>query len=116
MQGGQQYPLTLDLILHSSGAEKDGAPEEHRAALAPLTAVASGSDADLYVTAGALAWQLCPNSLMAHRESARSTAAAIRFGREADAAMVVAVTAAFAAAHGPRAPGRPVRTAPPQLR
>ena len=106
-QDGQRYPLTLDTLLHGSGVEKDGALDEHRAALRRLSAVAeqprSADDTDPAVLAGAIEWLLY-DWLMAHRESQRSAAIEIRSGRPADAAMIVQASAALAAA---RVAGRP---------
>lgn len=89
---GARYPLTLDMVLHGSGTEKDGALDEHRAALRALTEIATApdlpADADPVVLAGALEWLLY-DWLMAHRESERSAAIEIRSGRPADAAMIV---------------------------
>jgi len=75
--------------LHGSGVEKDGALDEHRAA---LLAVSASADAD----AGAIEWLLY-DWLMAHRESERGAAIEIRFGRPADAAMIVAAAAVSSA-------------------
>jgi hypothetical protein len=107
---GRRYPLTLAMVLAGSGTEKDGALDEHRAALRALTEIASGSsetrdatpDADRAVLAGALEWLLY-DWLMAHRESERSAAIEIRSGRTADAAMIVAAAAALATARRPQA-------------
>lgn len=97
---GQRYPLTLDMVLHGSGTEKDGALDEHRDALRTLTELATAPDrpaeADPAVLAGALEWLLY-DWLMAHRESERSAAIEIRSGRPADAAMIVHASAALAA-------------------
>jgi hypothetical protein len=84
------FPLTLDTLLHGSGVEKDGALDEHRAA---LLAVSASADAD----AGAIEW-LLDDWLMAHRESERSAAIEIRSGRPADATMIVAAAAAVSSA------------------
>jgi hypothetical protein len=103
-QDGQRYPLTLDMILHGSGVEKDGALDEHRTALrtlsglaAPLTAPHQADGADPGVLAGSLEWLLY-DWLMAHRESERSAAIEIRSGRPADAAMIVTAALALAEA------------------
>ena len=97
---GRRYPLTLDMVLHGSGTEKDGALDEHRDALRALTKLAASSDLppDVVpsVLAGALEWLLY-DWLMAHRESERSAAIEIRSGRPADAAMIVRGAAALAA-------------------
>lgn len=100
---GERYPLTLDMVLHGSGTEKDGALDEHRDALRTLTELASApglpAEADPAVLAGALEWLLY-DWLMAHRESARSAAIEIRSGRPADAAMIVQAASALARAYG----------------
>ena len=101
---GQRYPLTLDMVLHGSGTEKDGALDEHRDALRALTGFAASEDlppdADQGVLAGALEWLLY-DWLMAHRESERSAAIEIRSGRPADAAMIVHAASALATARKP---------------
>lgn len=110
---GERYPLTLDMVLHGSGTEKDGALDEHRAALRALTDIATApgppENTDLVVLAGALEWLLY-DWLMAHRESERSAAIEIRSGRLADAAMIVQGAAALAASRArvglPLGPGR----------
>jgi hypothetical protein len=105
-QDGPRYPLTLDTLLHGSGVEKDGALDEHRAALRAVSALGwphePAGDTDLVVLAGAIEWLLY-DWLMAHRESERSAAIEIRSGRPADAAMIVAAAAALATARS-RAP------------
>jgi hypothetical protein len=112
-QDGRRYPLTLDTLLHGSGVEKDGALDEHRAALAAvsvLTATAEvPGDADPAVLSGAIEWLLY-DWLMAHRESERSAAIEIRSGRTADAAMIVQAAAALAAARGAGAGQRVYRS------
>ena len=99
-QDGRRYPLTLDTLLRGSGVEKDGALDEHRAALtvvSGLPAADEASDSDPAVLAGAIEWLLY-DWLTAHRESERSAAIEIPSGRPADAAMIVQAAAALAAA------------------
>jgi hypothetical protein len=102
-QDGRRYPLTLDTLLRGSGVEKDGALDEHRAALSTVSALPAlpartdaPGDVDPTVLAGVIEWLLY-DWLMAHRESERSAAIEIRSGRPSDAAMIVQAAAALAA-------------------
>jgi hypothetical protein len=112
-QDGRRYPLTLDTLLRGSGVQKDGALDEHRAALAEVAALPATADApgdpDPAVLAGAIEWLLY-DWLMAHRESERSAAIEIRSGRPADAAMIVRAAGALAAARAIEAdrPSEPI--------
>ena len=102
-EDGRRYPLTLDTLLRGSGVEKDGALDEHRAALGLVSGLPAGADApgdvDPGVLAGAIEWLLY-DWLMAHRESERSAAIEIRSSRPADAAMIVRAAAALDLARG----------------
>ncbi|HEY5396998.1 MAG TPA: hypothetical protein VIL16_16555, partial [Trebonia sp.] len=67
----RRYPLTLDTLLRGSGVEKDGALDEHRAALTTVSALPAADGAgriDPAVLTGAIEWMLY-DWLMAHRES-----------------------------------------------
>lgn len=111
-QDGRRYPLTLDTLLRGSGVEKDGALDEHRAALTTVSALPAADGAgriDPAVLAGAIEWMLY-DWLMAHRESERSAAVEIRSGRPADAAMIVQAAAALAVARAADAGQRVFRS------
>ncbi|MBO0819834.1 MAG: hypothetical protein J2P26_03170 [Nocardiopsaceae bacterium] len=93
-----RYPLTLDMLLHGSGVEKDAAVTEHREALRAVTG-AVGDAPDPVIAAGALEWLLY-DWLLANRESESSAAIEIKSGKTEDAAMIVAAAAALSIARG----------------
>lgn len=96
--GADRYPLTLDMLLHGSGVEKDAAVSEHREALRAVTAAVADAP-DPVVAAGALEWLLY-DWLLANRESETSAAIEIKSGKPEDAAMIVAAAAALSIARG----------------
>lgn len=94
-EDGRRYPLTLSMLLHGSGVEKDAAVQEHREALRAVTGATEADDTDPVVAAAAIDW-LLHDWLMAHRESESSAAIEIRSGRTEDAALIVAAANAAA--------------------
>lgn len=93
----ERYPLTLDMLLHGSGVEKDAAVTEHRDALRAVTEGAAGAP-DSIVAAGAVEW-LLHDWLMANRENESSAAIEIKSGKIEDAQMIIAAAAAMATAY-----------------
>jgi hypothetical protein len=94
-QDGRRYPLTLSMLLHGSGVEKDAAVQEHREALRGVVGAVGAVGADPAVAAAAVDW-LLHDWLMAHRESEDSAAIEIRPGHADDAALIVAAADAAA--------------------
>lgn len=93
---GRRLPASLSMLLFdSSGVEKDGARDEHRAALAEVTSAVADSGAEPMAASGALDWLLF-DWVMAHRESPESGAVLIAASHPADADMIIAAAEASA--------------------
>ncbi|GAB2773101.1 hypothetical protein GCM10027020_27970 [Nocardioides salsibiostraticola] len=91
---GRRLPATLSMLLFdSSGVDKDATLTEHREALKRVTSSVTEADVEPLAASGAVDWLLF-DWVMAHRESADSGAVEITSGKESDAVMIVAATAA----------------------
>lgn len=102
---GQRYPLTLStLLFDSSGTNKDAARQEHRDAMMSVMTAAESASADPFGVACALDWLLY-DFLMAHRDGPDSAAIVLPKGREGDAQLIVAATAASVVARATFDPG-----------
>lgn len=112
-ESGLRYPLTLSMLLFdSSGVNKDAAHNEHRDALSLVVSAAGAAGADPLSAACALDWLLY-DWLMAHRDGPDSAEIVFPKGRDADAGVIVAATAASVRARATVDPGL---LAPPIVR
>ncbi len=102
---GQRFPLTLSMLMFdSSGANKEGAREEHRDALRAVVDAAGLPGADPMAVTCALDWLLY-DWLMAHRDGPDSAEIVFPKGFDNAAALVVSAAAASAAARATFDPG-----------
>lgn len=102
---GQRFPLTLSMLLFdSSGVNKDGARQEHRAMLQAVIGSAEQDDAEPMAVTCALDWLLY-DWLMAHRDGPDSAEIVFPKGHDADAVVIVAAAAASVAARASFDPG-----------
>ena len=104
-EAGQRFPLTLSMLMFdSSGANKEGAREEHRDALAAVVDAAGLPEADPMTATCALDWLLY-DWLMAHRDGPDSAEIVFPKGYDSAAALVVSAAAASVAARASFDPG-----------
>ncbi|MFM9032760.1 MAG: hypothetical protein ACKOQ4_00445 [Mycobacterium sp.] len=102
---GQRFPLTLSMLMFdSSGANKEGAREEHRDALRTVVDASRTPGADPMAVTCALDWLLY-DWLMAHRDGPDSAEIVFPKGYDSAAGLVVAAAAASVAARATFDPG-----------
>lgn len=104
-ESGQRFPLTLSMLMFdSSGANKEGARNEHRDALRHVVDAARLPGADPMALTCALDWLLY-DWLMAHRDGPDSAEIVFPRGFDDTAALVVSAAAASVAARATFDPG-----------
>lgn len=104
-ESGQRFPLTLSMLMFdSSGANKEGARNEHRDALRDVVDAARLPGADPMALTCALDWLLY-DWLMAHRDGPDSAEIVFPRGFDDTAALVVSAAAASVAARATFDPG-----------